>query len=296
VCRPADESSYIAPKPTPISMIQAIGRGERNLGVKILKETMSFLRCYAERGDLDIDLIGMSLLQQIVNSLNLRNSSWNSDTAELSHHRHIKIRVFNSACWLTTFFIVEFLTLPIVQSYSKFHFKLDAVGGSNGSLNSDQYISGLHSSEPRRLPGSIGGILENSKLDEIKQKLFDDNFIPESHESSSDDDTVHDPGRLSVEIDGSNFQNMRLSSSDVRPRSASFNAAIPSMTRARSNSPMGAMQDEGDTDSFWGLFGSLLSLLESLDRNVAKRGTAGIKIALSAGLRNSQQIMQSGQF
>lgn len=268
ICRPSDESRYTAPKPTPISMIQAIGRGERKLGVKILKETMSFLRCYAERGDLDIDLIGMSLLQQIVNSLNLRNDSWNSDTTELSHHRHIKVRVFNSACWLTTFFIVEFLTLPVVQCYSKFRFVRDGdvigVGQSTSELNS--------------------GNADNNQFHDIKHKLFDDNFVPEQ---SSDDEVVSGSPGLTVEVESSNFDSLRISET-LRPRSFSYGTA-PS--RVRSGSSLSPLQSEGGSDSFWGLFGSLLALLESLNPNLAKKGAVSIKIALTAGVRNSQNII-----
>ena len=285
ICRPADESSYTVPKPTPVSMVQAIGRGERKLGVKILKETMSFLRCYAERGDLDIDLIGMSLLQQIVNSLHLRNDSWNNDTAELSHHKNIKIRGLNYACWLTTFFIVEFLTLPVVQSYSKFHFKLDT-NNYNAFTEKGSPPASLETvtSTSRPISGTI-------QLEGIKQKLFDDNFIPESNESSSDDDVVLDSSGMSIVVENSNFQIVDKSDTP-RPRSTSFGSSAPSITRGRSNSPMLNKQDEGGTDSFWGLFGSLLSLLESLNPNAAKIGTASMNIALRAGIRNSQQMLR----
>ena len=261
ICRPADESSYAVPKPTPISMIQAIGRGERRLGVKILQETMSFLRCYAERGDLDIELIGMSLLQQIVSSLNLRNDSWNSDSAELPHHRHIKIRVFNSACWLTSFFIVEFLTLPVVQSYSKFHFR------------SNENCDFATNKAPFTLVE-----------DDVNKKLFSDSFEYVGTESLSDDDLTTDHKLSSSDTD------LQPSTSESPRRRSSSLSSIPVLSRGRSMSPL-TNQNEGSTDSFWGLYGSLLALLESLNPNLARKGAAGIQIAFKAGLRNSQTML-----
>mmetsp|Transcript_15598 Transcript_15598/g.23502 ORF Transcript_15598/g.23502 Transcript_15598/m.23502 type:complete len:2359 (+) Transcript_15598:1-7077(+) len=115
ISRPTNENTYTPPKPNPITMLQDIAKGKRIFGPKVLQETMSMLRCYAEMGELDVEVFGISLLQQIVNALILRQDSWkNMDSKELELHHHIRMRTFNICCWLTASFILEFVTAPVV--------------------------------------------------------------------------------------------------------------------------------------------------------------------------------------
>ena len=95
--------------------------GSRQLGVSVLRETMSFLRIYHRTGQIDMYPTAFSLLQQTVNALQRESDMLvsqrrpsPSDTDESNMKVYLQ-KILTLNIWLVGAVVLEFLTFPLAR-------------------------------------------------------------------------------------------------------------------------------------------------------------------------------------
>ena len=319
VSRPYDEHNMPPAKPTPLSMFKDISVGRRMLGPHVLREIMSYLRCYAELGELEIDMVGISLLQQIVNALLLKRDSWNNaDSKESEQHTHIRLRNFNVCCWLAASFILEFVTSPVVQMQqsrdslifdtpgrSPMRVRDDSGSARRGSLTVD---TGDVSSAKRRRsvpnPPSLKRAVSTPVTPPVARNFDDTVNTPEvsSRMPFGRTDLSDCESEISEDAFGRNDFSPHSSPGDMSASevfdptlSSTLSPPIAPIVRRSSSLEISKLETDDraiDNDSStWKLLDTVMALLESLNPDVHKKGRVGIKIALSVGIRATREIL-----
>ena len=321
ISRPFDEVNMPLTKPTPLSMFRDVSTGKRFIGPHVLREIMSYLRCYAELGELDIDMVGISLLQQIVNALLLKRDSWKgTDNKESEQHVHIRLRNFNVCCWLAASFILEFVTSPVVQKHHDIDLMFDTpvrkpTSGHDdsrparrGSLNMDSGEVGSgkrRRSAPNHRPPYLHRAYSSPPTTTPATRHHDDPVTPEvsskmpfGRAESSDcvseiSDDIFGRSELSPQSGSGD-----MSASDVFSPTLSSTLSPPMAPVTQRSSSVETSKLDSDYDatesdhSLWKLLDSVMALLESLNPDVHKKGRVGIKIALSVGIRATREVME----
>ena len=115
VCRPGDslvdtDMSQLSTK----EIGESLFRGRR-VGAAVLKETMSYLRCFAAAGSLDMQSTGLRLLQRTIAALQRESESLDNGESEAAESKQLRRRLLNLNLWLTAAVLLEFITVPALQ-------------------------------------------------------------------------------------------------------------------------------------------------------------------------------------
>jgi WD40 repeat protein len=155
--------------------------GERQLGVTVLQETISFLRLYhrGELGGVDMYPIGFDLLQQTVSALQRESDILLSQRKVPEDGSNMRLYFQNMLflnIWLVGAIVLEFLTFPLgtgtkrspAESIDHIHFLLSSInlGQNESSLSLKQYEGSVWAlvESLLRLMGPLGPMSDNQLL------------------------------------------------------------------------------------------------------------------------------------
>lgn len=283
-----------------VDVISAVKNGSRTFGVVILKETMSFLRCYAEKGELDMNVVGLSLLQQIVNSLSSLQAALKNSSMGPEHHRILRRRVVNVTIWLTTSIILDFVTSPVVYDGNKLNLlrtqkrslRRKSSKRSEGKRSNPKVIYRRYSYNPRNVSShmhsSVPTLSRNaSDTDVIPRQYSRNSSIPPlflSSDGGSDSSSLFDDDKDSDTSD--DFSLSFSSRGDMRRTYTETDIAL-----------LNAFQPFGDfmrpqntySEALWSLIESSLSLLDSIDTQTSS-ALLKVRVGMEMGVRAGTQI------
>lgn len=154
-----------------MDVLRDIGRGRRQLGATVLRDTMSYFRMYGERGDLDAQQSGFDLLMQILFSLQLEKTLLEnkSSTSVFTIDDDYATKVATLSKWLIGAIVFDFISVPITQGAAISRTENSAVAPANvrrrlqsSSFDCRSSDSSEHAAE------SINSIMmEGSSTDEL---------------------------------------------------------------------------------------------------------------------------------
>jgi hypothetical protein len=100
-----------------MDVLRDIGRGRRQLGATVLRDTMSFFRMYGELGELDAQQSGFDLLLQTLFSLQLEKTLQESKTKASAFNTDdsYAAKVATLSKWLIGAIVFDFISVPITQ-------------------------------------------------------------------------------------------------------------------------------------------------------------------------------------
>jgi hypothetical protein len=292
-----------------IQVVQSIHEGKRILGVKVLKDMMSYFRWFAEQGEIDFKEVGGSLLQHIANALYLKRENMRQPQAdEKPLQRVIRVRMFNIACWLTTSFILDLLTTPIVEQPASKKVSKRRFSWKGSSLD-DGSVDGFNT------PKSFSGFINvNSNEFPTPLSMGDSSSVTNKPNQKGKRAMKIDPTSLCDIIEDSNIDNEAsiLSSSIDRAklkRELSYSLSPPmsptqdrltldgpvirqSSTESEKISKAQPQNSFNSDEMMWGLLDSMLSLLETLESvTVTNPKENLIRIAFTVGVKAAQNVV-----
>jgi hypothetical protein len=101
----------------PMARLEEVKLGKRRVGVSVLRETVSYLRCYGEDGEMSTYPTGINLLQQTVIILKREIDSQSAAAKNSSSDIDIQLsqRILQLNVWLIAAVVLEFLAMPAIK-------------------------------------------------------------------------------------------------------------------------------------------------------------------------------------
>lgn len=110
-----DESTYCdLSNLSPNDMAESLFRG-RKVGASVLKDTISYLRCFASAGSLDMQSTGFRVLQKTIRALQHESESLDNAFSDSVEGKTLRRRLLNLNLWLTAAVLLEFIAVPAIQ-------------------------------------------------------------------------------------------------------------------------------------------------------------------------------------
>lgn len=115
ITRPGDIDAVQYHKLSTKDLLLMLKKGGRCVGVGVLSETISCLRCFAVNGELDVQNTGIDLLQHIIVAVKRECDTLENAINESYEARNIRKKFLDLNIWLIASVILEFVTLPPIQ-------------------------------------------------------------------------------------------------------------------------------------------------------------------------------------
>jgi len=114
VCRPGESSYCDLSNLSPNDLAESLFRG-RKVGASVLKDTISYLRCFASAGSLDMQSTGFRVLQKTIKALQHESESLDNAVSDGIEGKTLRRRLLNLNLWLSAAVLLEFIAVPAIQ-------------------------------------------------------------------------------------------------------------------------------------------------------------------------------------